>query len=89
MDELRNLINKNFEYTKEIYEQMHKIRRHMMWQTILGVLKLLVIVIPLVVLVIFGIPILRQVVGDYNGVMQQLNGINQGGSIDLLKNFVK
>ena len=89
MEELRKLINKNLEYTKEIHEQMNKIRRHMMWQTIFSVLKLVVIVVPILLLGLYAAPMLKQVMGDYSQVMQQLDGLNQGGSMDLLKNFVK
>jgi len=71
MQEIKNLLEKNFELTKEIHEMTKKMSRYLFWQQIFSVLKLLIIIVPIVVGIIYLPPLLKNLMSQY----QELLGI--------------
>lgn len=63
------LLAENLELTKKVYELTQKIKRYFIWQQIFGVIKILIIVIPLVVGAVYIYPLLNNVVSTYQRLL--------------------
>lgn len=78
MDEyLKKLIEENLELTKEIHKMTKKINNYMLWSQIFGFLKVLIIVVPTVLAIIYLPPLLKDVFSQY----QSLLGGGSSGSL--------
>ena len=73
MEDLQRQINKNLEYTKEIHTMVKQIRKYIIFQQIFSVIKIVVIVVPLVIAVMFALPFFKEALNTYQGVMGNLN----------------
>ncbi len=88
--ELRKIIKENSELTREIHDMTKYIKRFVIFQQIFGVLKFLIIIIPLILGIIYLPSLLRDTLDEYQGILQlggsalQLQGSDvDQGSIDL------
>lgn len=89
-EDLRQLIQKNFEYTKAVHEDVKKIRKYILWQQILSVVKIFLVVVPIVIAIIFAAPFLKQAFETYKEIMAGLKGVTGGGiPDDLMRQFLK
>lgn len=70
---LRDLLEKNLKWSQIIYEQNRRINRKMFWYAFAGWLRLLVIVVPLVLAVVFLPPFIRQAWEQYQGLIGQVS----------------
>lgn len=73
MENLQKQINKNLEYTKEIHGMVKKIRRYVIFQQVFSVIKIVLIVIPLIIGIIFALPFFKEALNTYQGVMGSLS----------------
>jgi hypothetical protein len=73
--DLKQLLEENLSVSHEVYRLVKKINRQLFWQKIWGLLKVIIIVVPLVAGAIYLYPLLGQVLGTY----QQIIGLTQGG----------
>jgi|GEM_PF-2033210 hypothetical protein len=87
MEDLRKLLVKNLEYTKEIHEMVKKIRRYIVFQQIYSVVKLVLIVIPIILAIVYALPLFKQAMGSYQQLMGTLGSTGGGtvGLTDLIK----
>ncbi|PIR94247.1 hypothetical protein COT97_02020 [Candidatus Falkowbacteria bacterium CG10_big_fil_rev_8_21_14_0_10_39_11] len=87
------LLQRNLDYTKKVYENTEKIRKYIMWIRILNILKLVVIVLPIVLAIIFLPPLIKEMVQSYSGVFDQVDSLQSGNvqniDVDVLKNLLK
>ena len=83
--QVKKLLEKNLKLTEEIYKMSKSIKSFMMWQKIFGFLKILIIVVPIVLGIIYLPPLLKNVLGQY----QDLLGIGGGGSGNIIENLLK
>ena len=72
-EEIKKLLQKNLELNQRIYEMVKSIKSYIFWQRIFGVLKILIIVIPIIVGIIYLPPLFKQVINQY----QSLLGVGQ------------
>lgn len=78
MDEyLKKLIEENLELTKEIHKMTKKVNRYMLWAQIFGFLKLLIIVIPIILAIMYLPPLLQGIFEQYKSIL----GISNGGDL--------
>lgn len=77
---LEDLLKENIRYSRAIFSDIQKIKRHMMWRTIFNVAWLILVLAPLIV-AFFWLP---QVIGDLLAQFQGLTGDGQN-TVDLLK----
>jgi len=70
---IEKLLRENLEYNKKIFEIAKRTKRFILWSEIFSVIKVLVFVIPLVLAVIYAVPILREALATYNQLMESLN----------------
>jgi hypothetical protein len=94
-EELKELIKKNIEMTEEILKISRKIKRNMIWQQIFGVIKVIIIVVPLVFGIIYLPTIYKNLLGMYQEMLKvpNLNTVDQNVinqiSPELIKKLLK
>ena len=71
--DIQKLLHENLEYNKKIYEVCLKTKRYIFWSQIFGIVKVLVFVVPLVIAIIYAIPLLKEALATYNQLMTELN----------------
>jgi len=74
-DEIKKLLEKNLELNQEIFKMVKSIKNYVITQRIWFVLKLLIIVVPIILGIIYLPSLLKDITGKY----QQLLGLNQDG----------
>jgi len=89
-EEIKQLLQKNLEYTKEMHKMLVKVRRYILMQHIMNILKLILIIVPLVFAIFFAVPYLRETMKLYQNMMQEFNTATGSGAVyngvfDLLK----
>jgi len=72
-EEIKNLLKENLKLNQEIHKMVKGIKSFLFWQRIWGVIKILIIIVPIIVGIIYLPPLLKQVMGQY----QSLLGIGQ------------
>ncbi len=86
---LRELLEKNLKWSQIIYEQNRRINSKLFWQALAGWLRLLIILVPIVLAVIFLPPILNDVWKQYQGLLGQVSDIPKDYSSPSLEKLLK
>ena len=91
-ESVRELLEKNLKWSQIIYEQNRKINRKLMWASIAGWMRLILILAPLILAILYLPPFIKDAwskFGTLTSVMGTGGGTNaQGGSLDnLIKVF--
>jgi len=83
MDEdIKKLLEQNLEYSKQIYRYTKYVKNYAFWAQVAGVIKILLIVVPIILGIIYLPPLLGNVFEQYKGVL----GVGASNPIqDLLK----
>jgi len=89
-EEIKQLLQKNLEYSKETHHMLMKIKRYILMQHIMNILKLILIIVPLFLAIFYAIPYLRETIKVYESMMREFNSATGGGAVynnvlDLLK----
>ncbi|MBU0545768.1 hypothetical protein KKA13_00745 [Patescibacteria group bacterium] len=74
---LRELLEKNLKWSQIIYEQNRQISRKLFWASIVGWVRLAVIVVPVIIAIIFLLPVARDIWGKYQSVMGSVSQTSQ------------
>lgn len=83
ISELKELVEKNIKLSEEVLEISKKINGFVFWQRIFGVLKIVIIFIPLILGAIFLPPLLKDVFNSY----KELLGFDDALNMDNIKNM--
>ena len=91
-DGIRELLEKNLKWSQIIYEQNRKIKRRMTLAAVAGWLRLLLIVTPIILALLFLPPLLKDVYKSYSSLTGVISGQstiqegveNTGNSLDSL-----
>ncbi|OGF24174.1 hypothetical protein A3H09_02530 [Candidatus Falkowbacteria bacterium RIFCSPLOWO2_12_FULL_45_13] len=84
VEQIKKLLEKNLEYSKEIYRMTKKIRNYVNFQKVISLIYLLLIVVPLILGLIYLPPLLKGVFDQYKDIFGA--GTGEGASVqDLLK----
>ncbi|MBD3310873.1 MAG: hypothetical protein GF349_00015 [Candidatus Magasanikbacteria bacterium] len=83
-DDLEILIKKNIKWSQIIYEQNKKITKRMTWMVIGNYLRLLIIVVPIVLGIIYLPPLIDQMLQSYTEILG-VGGGDVGGYQDIFK----
>ena len=89
LKKIEQIVQQNLSLTREILESVEKTRKYIFWLRVFGIIKLVVIVLPIILAIIFLPPLISQVFQQYTdifGQIQQLKGGNVG-EVDL--NIIK
>ena len=87
LGQIKQLNEENKSLIQELEERTKKIHNFIKWQRVLGILKLLIIVIPLVLSIIYLPAILQNFIAPYQellGGAQELNDANKSLDINAL-----
>ncbi len=67
--EIKKLLEENLALNEEIYKMVKKINRFVIWQRIFGFLKILIIIVPIVLGILYLPPILKELLGQYQSIL--------------------
>lgn len=84
---IKELLEKNLELTQEIFKMTKSIKSYIVWERVFGVIKLLLIVVPIILGVIYLPPLLKNVIGQYQSLLGTQGNSGSGGFKDLLKSL--
>lgn len=87
--DLRELIEKNLKWSQIIYEQNRKINNKLLWASIFGWFKIILIVAPLIWAYIYLQPMLKGVLKQYGSLLglEQQSGAKSASIESLLNMF--
>ncbi len=86
---LKELIEKNLKWSQIIYEQNRKINNKLLWTAVANWLRLLLIVVPLVLAIIFLGPLLKNAFSQYAGLFGQAPASDSETKQNSMDNFLK
>lgn len=66
---LRELLEQNLNYSKEILRNTEKTRSYIFWSQALGIVKILLVIVPLILGFLYLKPYLGQVIGTYQDLL--------------------
>lgn len=87
-DELKQLLKENLAATEEVKEMVKGIKRYVIFQRVWGWFKILFILVPIVLSIIYLPPLLKDAVSQYQSLLgldetsSQLEQLLHGGNID-------
>ncbi|MFH1662088.1 MAG: hypothetical protein ABIA02_03260 [Candidatus Falkowbacteria bacterium] len=79
-EEIKKLMQQNLKLTQEIHGMVSAVKKHMLWQKIFSILKILIIVVPIVLGFMYLPGILKDVTAQYKDLLG-----TDVGFMDLLK----
>ena len=91
MDEdIKVLLQENLKQSKEIHEIVLKTKKYLFWAQVIGWLKFVVIVVPVVIAIFYAIPFLRSAMEVYKNLMANLGttGLPTDATSDVIKNIL-
>ena len=68
-DSLEQLLRKNLELTQAIYEHTRKTRKYIMFGQVINVIKIVIIVGPIILALVYLPPLIREAFGTYNDML--------------------
>lgn len=88
-EEIKKLLEKNLAMTEEIYKMTKSIKSFVVWERVFGVIKLLLIAVPIILGIIYLPPLLNNVIGQYQSLLGGANGAGAptGNIMDLLNSL--
>ncbi len=85
-EEIKKLLEKNLKLNEEILERLKKVHHFVIWQRIFGLVKILLIVVPLILGFIYLPGILKNAIEPYKELLNEGQGakanILQGLGVD-------
>ena len=95
-EEIKKLLEKNLKLNEEILERLKKVHRFVIWQRVMGFVKILLIVVPLVLGLIYLPAILENALAPYKELLnvsgtkagEAVNQLPSGVSPDLIKKYL-
>ncbi len=75
--DLKKLLQDNLKISKELYIMTKKIKRWIVWQRAFGVIKILIILIPIILGIIYLPPLLKDYVKPIQEMYKQILDIDQ------------
>lgn len=68
--EIINLIKKNLELTQENNRLMKKVNRYIVWTQVIGVIKIIIIIVPIILGLIYLPSIFGDLIEQYRDLLQ-------------------
>ncbi len=69
LKEIKELLEKNLEFSKAIYEASEKTRRYIFWGRIFEAVKFIIILVPIIIGVVYLPPLFRGLFSFYQGFL--------------------
>jgi hypothetical protein len=87
-EETRKLLRQNLEYTKEVHKMVISIKKYLFWSRIFAIVKIVIIVLPLVIAILFAVPYLSGLLKSYQDVLGTLNSLNGSAGSSLFDSLL-
>ncbi len=68
-EQFKKLLEENLAYSKAIYDSILKIRRYIFWNYVINFVKLILIVIPIILAIIYLPPLIQQFFDTYKELL--------------------
>lgn len=81
-DELKSLIKQNIKLSEDIHDIAVNVKKYIFWSKIFGIFKLFIIIIPLILSIIYLPPLLKQVLQQYESIVNVSSGVDNIPSIE-------
>ena len=88
-DSLEQLLRKNLELTQEIYEHTRKTRSYIMFGQVITVIKIVLIIGPLILALVYLPPLIREALSTYDNLLGGGTGQTIIEGNDFLKDVLK
>ncbi|MFH0814593.1 MAG: hypothetical protein V1902_00655 [Candidatus Falkowbacteria bacterium] len=85
LEQLKNLMKQNLELLHDLEVDVRKIKNYLFWQKVAGVIKILIVVIPLALALIYLPPMIKNALGQYSGL---IGGVKSGAMPSGLLNML-
>ncbi len=82
---MKNLMKQNLELMHDLEVDVRKIKNYLFWQKVASVIKILLILIPLALAIIYLPPIIKDAMGQYYGL---IGGVKSGAMPSGLLNIL-
>ncbi|MBI5254726.1 hypothetical protein HY932_03045 [Candidatus Falkowbacteria bacterium] len=84
-EQLKNLMKQNLELLHDLEVDVRKIKNYLFWQRVGTVIKVLLILIPIALAIIYLPPIIKNALGQYYGLIGGLkSGAMPSGILNIL-----
>ena len=83
-EEIKELLEKNLKLNEEILERLKKVHHFVMWQRVMGFVKILLIVVPIVLGIIYLPAILENALAPYKELLNMSGGTKAGEAVNQL-----
>ena len=67
--ELEKLLQDNLKYSKVIYERIRKIEKAITWMKVFSILRIIIIVVPIVLAILYLPPLWKKTMQKYQGLL--------------------
>lgn len=82
LENIKDMLEKNLKWSQILYEQNRKINRKMLWSAIGSWIKILLILVPVILAVFYAVPILKDLMSKYGGILGLDSHINSNNLND-------
>jgi hypothetical protein len=72
-EEIKTLLEKNLKLTEEIHAMTKSVKHFVAWQQVMSVLKILVIIVPIILGIIYLPPLINGLLGQYQKLFDSLD----------------
>lgn len=77
--DLQKLLVENLKISKDLYEMTKKINRWIIWQRVWGALKILIIVVPIILGIIYLPPLMQELIKPYQELLNLGQNVGPAG----------
>ena len=90
-EEIKEVLKKNLELTQDIHRMVKKINKFIIWQQVIGVIKILLIIVPLVAGFIYLPGLLKNALEPYKELLevgqegQEILKLDKSSILEMLK----
>ena len=81
------LLEENLKYNKEIYEICKKTNRYIFWIRIWSIVRILLIVVPVILAIIYLPPLIKSYIAPYQELLKSTGGSSQVEFLKQLKSL--
>ena len=92
MKKIETMLRTNLEMSREILANTEKMRKYILWVRILGIVKVVLILTPVIIAIFLLPPLLKEVFKNYSDVFKELDAVQKGNvnnlNTDALKQLI-
>jgi hypothetical protein len=82
LKKIETMLRTNLDMSREILANTEKMRKYILWVRILGIVKVVLILTPVIIALFLLPPLLKEVFNNYSDVFKELNAVKSGNVKD-------